>query len=67
MPLVSILIIFMVVGVLLWAINTYVPMEPGIKKLMNIVVFVVMVLWVLQIFGLLGGLEAVRVGPSGVR
>jgi len=45
-----------VVGVLLWLVNTYIPMDPTIKKIFNIVVVVAVILWVLQGFGLLGAL-----------
>jgi hypothetical protein len=64
MDIVSLIIVFVVVGVVLWLINTYVPMEARIKKLMNIAVVVLLVLWLLfSVLGLGGGnLGAVRVG-----
>lgn len=43
----------MVVGILLWAINTYIPMEPRIKQIMNIVVILLVIFWLLQVFGVL--------------
>lgn len=52
MNLIGVIILFVVVGVALWLINTYVPMEANIKKLMNIAVVVLLVLWLL--FGILG-------------
>lgn len=54
MSLISILVALMVVGVLLWLINTYIPMDGKIKKIMNVVVVIVVVLWLLNGFGILG-------------
>ena len=50
MDLLTLIILIVAVGVFLWAINTYVPMEAGIKKLLNIVVIVVLVLYILSLF-----------------
>ena len=61
MSLVTIVISLIVVGVLLWLINTYIPMDGKIKKVLNIVVMVVVVLWLLNIFGVMGHLRDVRV------
>lgn len=52
MPLVNIVIVLIVVGVVLWLINTYIPMASSIKTILNIVVVVAVVVWVLQAFGL---------------
>ena len=60
MPLVSIVISLIVVGVLLWLVNTYIPMDGKIKKILNIVVVVVVVLWLLNVFGVWGHLRGVR-------
>ncbi|QNT68593.1 Thivi_2564 family membrane protein [Defluviicoccus vanus] len=51
MSLVSIIIALIVVGVVLWAINTYIPMDGKIKGILNIVVVVGVILWLLQSFG----------------
>lgn len=63
MTLIDIVIVLVVVGVVLWLINTYIPMAGGIKSLLNIVVFVVVLIWLLQIFGLVGPLRGVRIPP----
>ena len=55
MSLISIIIILIVVGVLLWLINTYIPMDSKIKSILNVVVVIVVILWLLQAFGLLSG------------
>ena len=62
MPLMQLLITLIVVGVILWAINNYIPMDGKIKSILNIVVVVVVVLWLLQVFGLLGSINKMRVG-----
>lgn len=62
MPLLQVVIVLMVVGVLLWLVNKYVPMEGTIKSIMNAVVIVAVVVWLLGIFGLWGYLGAVHVG-----
>jgi hypothetical protein len=63
MPLITLVIYLIVIGVLLWLVNTYIPMDAGIKKIINIVVLVVVVLWILSLFlPLAGGLPNLRVG-----
>ena len=62
MPLVTVLIVLVVVGVILWLVNTYIPMDAKIKKILNIVVVVVVVLWLLRAFGILDSLSGIRVG-----
>lgn len=62
MPLINVVIALIVVGVILWLINNYLPMDGKIKNILNGVVVVVVVLWLLQVFGLLGSLSNFRVG-----
>lgn len=62
MPLITIVLVLIVVGVLLWLINTYIPMDRKIKNILNIVVVIVVILWLLQAFGLMGPLSRVKVG-----
>jgi hypothetical protein len=61
-PLITLVITLIVVGVLLWAVNAYIPMDPKIKTILNVVVVIAVVLWLLQAFGVLGSLSTVRVG-----
>lgn len=61
MPLVTIVIVLIVVGVLLWLINTYVPMDRKIKNILNIVVVIFVVIWLLQALGLMGSLNNVKI------
>jgi len=61
MSLISLLLILVVVGVILWLINTYIPMDRKIKNILNVVVVIVVVLWLLKAFGLLDSLGNVRI------
>jgi hypothetical protein len=55
-----------VVGVLLWLVNRYIPMAGSIKAILNAVVVIVVVVWVLNVFGLLSSLQNFRVGRGGL-
>lgn len=62
MPLVQVVIALVVTGVVLWLINTYIPMEGTIKKILNVVVIIVVILWLLSAFGVLGSTSGIRFG-----
>lgn len=62
MTLIHVVVILIVVGVFLWLINTFIPMQSTIKSLLNGVVVIVVVLWLLEVFGLIGMIEHMRVG-----
>jgi len=62
MPLINVLLVLVVVGVVLWLVNTYIPMDPKIKTILNIVVVIVVVIWLLRAFGILGSLSQFRIG-----
>jgi hypothetical protein len=62
MPLIQVVLILIVVGVLLWLINRYIPMQGMIKTILNAVVVIVVVLWLLSVFGLIGSISNIRVG-----
>ncbi len=55
MPLMSIVIPLIVVGVLLWLVNAYLPMDGKIKTILNAVVVIAVILWLLRVAGMLGG------------
>lgn len=55
MPLLNVVLTLVVVGVILWLINTYIPMQATIKKIMNIVVVIAVVIWLLYGFGVING------------
>ena len=61
MSLLSLIVALIVVGVLLWLVNSYIPMDGKIKQILNIVVVVAVVLWLLNAFGLLDGLRQITV------
>ena len=61
MSLVSVLLVLIVVGVILWLVNTYIPMDRKIKNILNIVVVIVVVLWLLRAFGVLDSLNSIRI------
>ncbi|MFL0672158.1 MAG: Thivi_2564 family membrane protein [Erythrobacter sp.] len=61
MSLINVIVILVVVGVLLWLINTYLPMDGKIKNILNIVVVIAVVIWLLQAFGVLGSLGGINV------
>jgi len=62
MPLISLVVTLIVIGVLLWLVNTYIPMDSKIKSILNAVVVIVVVIYLLQVFGLLGTLENLKIG-----
>jgi hypothetical protein len=61
MSLIGLVLTLVVVGVLLWLLNNYVPMDSKIKTIINLVVVVVVVVWLLQGFDVLGSLRDVRI------
>jgi hypothetical protein len=62
MPLIHVIVVLVVVGVILYLINAYIPMAGSIKSILNAVVIIVVVLWLLTVFGLIGELSSIRVG-----
>ncbi len=62
MDLVQFVVVIIVVGVLLWLVNNYIPMDSKIKQILNIVVVIALVLWILKVFGLLSFFKGIRIG-----
>jgi hypothetical protein len=62
MPLIQLIIVLVIVGVVLWVINSYIPMQSTIKKILNVVVIIVVIIWLLSVFGLIGDLSTIRIG-----
>jgi hypothetical protein len=62
MPLIQILIALIVVGVLLWLVNSFIPMAGSIKSILNAVVVICVVLWLLNVFGLFHSIGHMHVG-----
>jgi len=61
MSLISLVIVLIVVGFLLWLVTTQIPMAEPIKRIIVVVVVIVVVLWLLSAFGLLSGVNSIRV------
>jgi hypothetical protein len=62
MPLIQLVIVLVVVGVVLWLVNSYIPMQGTIKKILNVVVVIGVIIWLLSVFGLIGDLSTIRIG-----
>jgi len=62
MPLLNLIIILVVVGVILFLINNYIPMDRKIKTILNVVVVIVVILWLLSAFGVISSLSGIRIG-----
>jgi len=62
MPLIQVLLTLIVVGVLLWLVNRFIPMAGSIKSILNAVVVIAVVLWLLNAFGLIHSLSRIRIG-----
>jgi hypothetical protein len=61
MPLLTVLIALVVAGLILWLVNTYIPMDRKIKTIFNVVVVIVVIIWLLKIFGVFGYLTNIHV------
>jgi hypothetical protein len=62
MPLIQVVIVLVIVGVILWVINSYIPMQATIKKILNAVVVIAVILWLLSVFGIIGSLQEIHIG-----
>ena len=60
MPLITIIILLVAVGVVLWAINAYIPMDAKIKNILNIAVVIAVILWLLKAFGLWSAISTIH-------
>ena len=61
MPLINLVVVLIVVGVLLWLVNNYIPMAGSIKRILNAVVVIAVVLWLLNVFGVLHSISRFRI------
>lgn len=60
MSLLSVVLVIVVVGVLLWLVNAYIPMQGTVKKILNAVVVIVLIVWLLKVFGIWGSLTTLH-------
>jgi len=61
MSLLTIFLVLIVAGVILWLVNTYIPMDRKIKNILNVVVVIVIIIWLLKVFGLLNSLKSLHI------
>ena len=61
MSLISLIVTLVVAGVILWLVNTYIPMDAKIKSILNVVAILVVGIWLLQSFGIIGDLNGIRI------
>jgi len=61
MDLLSLVVVIIIVGVLLWLVNSYIPMDAKIKKILNVVVVIALIIWLLNAFGLFARLGSVHI------
>jgi hypothetical protein len=61
MPILTILVVILVAGVLLWLVNSFIPMQRTVKRILNAVVVIILVVWLLNVFGVLDSLQNVRI------
>jgi len=64
MPLLQVVLVLIVVGVLLWLVDRFIPMASSIKSILNAVVTIAVVLWLLNVFGLMHYITTFRIGKS---
>lgn len=62
MTLIGLIVVLVIVGLLMYLINAFIPMDASIKRLLNVVVIVFLIIWLLQAFGLFGSLSDIRIG-----
>jgi hypothetical protein len=62
MPLIQVVVVLIVVGVLLWLINRFIPMAGSIKTILNVVVVIVVILWLLNLFGIISYFSNINLG-----
>lgn len=61
MSILTIILVLVAVGVILWLVNSYIPMQPTIKKILNIVIIIIVVIWLLRASGLWASLSGARI------
>lgn len=61
MPILTIFIVLIVAGLVLWLVNSYIPMQATIKKILNIVVVIILIIWLLRVLGVWQYLSSVQV------
>lgn len=61
MPILTVIIILIIIGIALWLINNYIPMDSKIKTIINIIIVIGVIIWLLQTFGIIGSLKHLKI------
>jgi hypothetical protein len=61
MSLLTILIVLIIAGILLWLVNNYIPMDGKIKNIFNVVVVIAVIVWLLKVFGIFGYIKDIHI------
>ncbi|WP_372773628.1 Thivi_2564 family membrane protein [Mangrovibacterium sp.] len=61
MPILTVFIVILGVGVILWLVNSYIPMQRTIKGILNAVVVIILVIWLLKVFGVLSSMQNIQI------
>lgn len=61
MPIINVFVVLIIVGILLWLVNSYIPMAGSIKKILNVVVIIMVILWLLRAFGIISSLSNYKI------
>jgi hypothetical protein len=61
MSLIGLIVTLVIIGLILWLINNYIPMDQKIKTILNVAVVIIVILWLIQAFGLLGPLGDIKI------
>lgn len=61
MPILTVLLVILGAGVILWLVNSFIPMQRTIKSILNAVVIIILVIWLLKVFGVLDSLQNVNI------
>ncbi len=61
MPILTVIIVLIVAGIILYVVNNYIPMQKTIKSILNIVVVIAVVVWLLKVFGVINGLQNIHI------
>lgn len=62
MPLLQVVVTLIVVGIVLWLVNRFIPMQSTIKSILNGVVVIAVVVWIANLYGLFNSLSRVHIG-----
>jgi hypothetical protein len=64
MPLIQLIEILVFVGVLLWVVNRFIPMQASVKSILNGVVVIVLIIWLLNLFGVFHSISRIHIGQG---